>query len=227
MEGDDSILLHEPDLMLAVLRVAAARAGSVDACIDHLRALRDRAEVEHRVPEGLVRARVRAVIAKLDRASLIEGPPIETDRGPARRVSDHGPRPRGAGGPSLGGRRQRADAAGGAMLPERAAGHGRRAAGGRGVRVRCRLRGLRRRPRPRRQSASIRRARPSRLAERLVAGPRRRRPAKPPHLVQAPGTGSVATAGLFAGAYRTNRTSCSSGRAWLTKLAAIERVRAG
>ncbi len=74
MERDDSVLLHEPDLMLAVLRVAAARAGTLDACIDHLRALRDRAEVEHRVPEAEVRARLQAVTAKLDRASLIEWP---------------------------------------------------------------------------------------------------------------------------------------------------------
>jgi restriction system protein len=74
MERDDSVLLHEPDLMLAVLRVAAARAGTLDACIDHLRALRDRAEVEHRVPEADVRARLEAVTAKLDRASLIEWP---------------------------------------------------------------------------------------------------------------------------------------------------------
>ncbi len=74
MERDDCVLLHEPDLMLAVLRVAAARAGTLDACIDHLRALRDRAEVEHRVPETDVRAALRAITAKLDRASLIEWP---------------------------------------------------------------------------------------------------------------------------------------------------------
>jgi restriction system protein len=74
MERDDSVLLHEPDLMLAVLRVAAARAGTLDACIDHLRDLRDRAEVEHRVPVADVRARLEAITAKLDRASLIEWP---------------------------------------------------------------------------------------------------------------------------------------------------------
>ena len=74
MEHDEAILLHEPDLMLAVLRVAAARAGTLDACIDHLRALRDRAEVEDRVPEADVRAELQAITAKLDRASLIEWP---------------------------------------------------------------------------------------------------------------------------------------------------------
>ncbi len=74
MERDDSVLLHEPDLMLAVLRIGAARAGTLDACIDHLRALRDRAKVEHRLPEAEVRARLQAITAKLDRASLIEWP---------------------------------------------------------------------------------------------------------------------------------------------------------
>ena len=72
MERDDSVLLHEPDLMLAVLRVAAARAGTLDACIDQLRELRACAEVEHRVPEADVRARLQAITAKLNRASLIE-----------------------------------------------------------------------------------------------------------------------------------------------------------
>ncbi len=72
MERDDAVLLHEPDLMLAVLRVAATGAGTLEACIEHLRALRDRAEVEHRVPEARVRAELQAIAAKLDRASLIE-----------------------------------------------------------------------------------------------------------------------------------------------------------
>jgi len=74
MERDEAILLHEPDLMLAVLRVAAARAGTLDACIEHLRELRDCAGVEHRVPEADVRAQLEAITAKLDRASLIEWP---------------------------------------------------------------------------------------------------------------------------------------------------------
>jgi restriction system protein len=74
MDRDDAVLLHEPDLMLAVLRVAAARAGTLDACIDHLRELRDCAEVEHRVPEAEVRAELEAITAKLGRANLIEWP---------------------------------------------------------------------------------------------------------------------------------------------------------
>jgi restriction system protein len=84
MERDDSVLLHEPDLMLAVLRVAAARAGTLDACIEHLRALRDRAKVEHRVPEADVRAQLQAITARLDRASLIEWRPASRFRITAR-----------------------------------------------------------------------------------------------------------------------------------------------
>jgi len=74
MDIDEAPLLHEPDLMLAVLRVASGRAGSLDACIDHLRTLRDCAKVRHRVPEAEVRARLETVTAKLDRAGLIEVP---------------------------------------------------------------------------------------------------------------------------------------------------------
>ncbi len=84
MERDESVLLHEPDLMLAVLRVAAARAGTVDACIDHLRELRHQAEVEHRLPEGDVRAQLQAITAKLGRASLIEWRPASQFRITAR-----------------------------------------------------------------------------------------------------------------------------------------------
>ena len=72
MERDEPPLLHEPDLMLAVLRVAAARSATVEACIDHLRSLRACAGVEQPVPEDEVRSRLEAVRAKLDRASLIE-----------------------------------------------------------------------------------------------------------------------------------------------------------
>jgi hypothetical protein len=84
MERDDLVLLHEPDLMLAVLRVAAARAGTLDACIEHLRELRDRAKVEHRVPEADVRAKLQAITAKLDRASLIDWPQASRFRITAR-----------------------------------------------------------------------------------------------------------------------------------------------
>ena len=84
MERDESVLLHEPDLMLAVLRVAAAKAGTLDACIAHLRKLRERAEVKHRVPEAYVRAQLQAITAKLDRASLIEWPKASRFRITAR-----------------------------------------------------------------------------------------------------------------------------------------------
>jgi restriction system protein len=72
MERDDSPLLHEPDLMLAVLRVAATGQGTVDACIEQLRALRRCARVRDKVPEAEVRARLGDVGAKLERARLIE-----------------------------------------------------------------------------------------------------------------------------------------------------------
>jgi hypothetical protein len=84
MERDESVLLHEPDLMLAVLRVAAASAGTLDACVEHLRALRERAEVEHRVPEACVRAQLKAITARLDRARLLEWPKASRFRITAR-----------------------------------------------------------------------------------------------------------------------------------------------
>ena len=37
MEREKSPLLHEPDLMLAVLRVAASGQGTIDGCIEQLR----------------------------------------------------------------------------------------------------------------------------------------------------------------------------------------------
>jgi ribosome modulation factor len=72
MDLDESPLLHEPDLMLAVLRVAAAKAGTLDDCVEHLRALRRSAQVEKLVPEAEVRARLERVEAALRRAGLIE-----------------------------------------------------------------------------------------------------------------------------------------------------------
>ena len=72
MDIDEAPLLHEPDLMLAVLRVASGRLGTLEACIDHLRMLRDCAKVEYRVPEAAVRPRLEAAAAKLERAGLIE-----------------------------------------------------------------------------------------------------------------------------------------------------------
>jgi restriction system protein len=72
MDLDDSPLLHEPDLMLAVLRVRAARSGTLGDCIDHLRLLRKSAQVHEPLPEAEVRARLHTALAKLHRAKLVE-----------------------------------------------------------------------------------------------------------------------------------------------------------
>ena len=74
MELDDSPLLHEPDLMLAVLRVGATKSGTLDDCIDHLRLLRRSAQIDAPIPEVAVRARLQTALAKLHRARLIEIP---------------------------------------------------------------------------------------------------------------------------------------------------------
>lgn len=71
---DDSPLLHEPDLMLAVLRVGADRSGTLHDCIEHLRLLRRAAQIEEPMPEGDVREALETVLAKLHRAALIETP---------------------------------------------------------------------------------------------------------------------------------------------------------
>jgi hypothetical protein len=71
---DDAPLLHEPDLMLAVLRVAAVKAGTLDDCLDHLRALRQSAQIDEPMPEAQVRAMLETAAAKLHRARLIEAP---------------------------------------------------------------------------------------------------------------------------------------------------------
>ena len=72
MEREEPPLLHEPDLMLAALRVGASGEGTLDACIEHLRSLRRRAQVRHLVPEAEVRDRLEGVVGKLARAQLIE-----------------------------------------------------------------------------------------------------------------------------------------------------------
>ena len=76
MEREDSPLLHEPDLMLAALRVAATGTGTLDACIEQLRRLRRCAQVREPVPEAEVRERLESVVGKLDRAQLIERPTV-------------------------------------------------------------------------------------------------------------------------------------------------------
>jgi restriction system protein len=72
MDLDEAPLLHEPDLMLAVLRVGAAKSGTLDDCIDHLRLLRRCAQIDELVPEVVVRSRLETALAKLHRARLIE-----------------------------------------------------------------------------------------------------------------------------------------------------------
>jgi hypothetical protein len=73
-ELDESPLLHEPDLMLAVLRVGAVKTGTLDDCIDHLRRLRQSAKINEPLPEAKVRAMLETAAAKLHRARLIETP---------------------------------------------------------------------------------------------------------------------------------------------------------
>lgn len=60
--------------MLAVLRVAAAKSGTLDDCVDYLRTLRESARIDEPMPEAEVRARLRTARAKLHRARLIEAP---------------------------------------------------------------------------------------------------------------------------------------------------------
>ena len=74
MERDESTLLHEPDLMLAALRVGAARLATLEDCIEHLRLLRQSAQVDEPLPEADVRARLERALARLRRAGLIEAP---------------------------------------------------------------------------------------------------------------------------------------------------------
>jgi restriction system protein len=72
MQLNESPLLHQPDMMLAVLRVAAAGAGTVDDCVEYLRRLRRFAQVDEPMPEEDVRARLETAQAKLRLAGLIE-----------------------------------------------------------------------------------------------------------------------------------------------------------
>jgi hypothetical protein len=69
---DESPLLQEPDLMLAVLRVANAGSGTLADCVEHLRQLRRLAQVDEPMPEAEVRAQLETARAKLRRAGLIE-----------------------------------------------------------------------------------------------------------------------------------------------------------
>jgi hypothetical protein len=72
MDLNGSRLLHESDLVLAVLRVAAAGAGTLDDCLEYLRRMRRYARVGEPMPEADVRARLDAIQAKLRLTGLIE-----------------------------------------------------------------------------------------------------------------------------------------------------------
>jgi hypothetical protein len=72
MERDDFALLHEPDLMLAVLRVGESGSGTLENCLAHLRLLRRLAQIDDPLPEPEVRAGLRTALAKLQRARLVE-----------------------------------------------------------------------------------------------------------------------------------------------------------
>jgi restriction system protein len=72
MQLNESPLLHQPDMMLAVLRVAAAGSGTLDDCVEYLRRLRRFAQIDEPLPEEDVRARLETAQAKLRLAGLIE-----------------------------------------------------------------------------------------------------------------------------------------------------------
>jgi ribosome modulation factor len=72
MDLDEPPLLREPDLMLAVLRVAAAGSGTLDDAMEHLRQLRRLVQVDEPMPEAEVRAQLESVQTKLHLAGLIE-----------------------------------------------------------------------------------------------------------------------------------------------------------
>ncbi len=168
MEREESLLLHEPDLMLAVLRVAASGQGTIDGCIEQLRALRRCARVRESVPEAGVRDRLAQVTARLERARLIEREGSRwrlTARG-RKVLAEH---PDGVDDSVL------------VRFPDyrrakRAGSRAVRAADPAALALRPGLRGLRRGSRPRRQPPRLGRPRLARLGERLVAGARRRPP---------------------------------------------------
>ena len=84
MDLDEAPLLHEPDLMLAVLRVGSQGDATPCACVEHLRRLREQAHEPPVVPEADVRAGLEAVMCKLARAKLIERLPQSGFRTTAR-----------------------------------------------------------------------------------------------------------------------------------------------
>lgn len=72
MDLDEAPLLHEPDLMLAVLRVGSQGDATPCACVEHLRRLRQQAHEPPVVAEADVRSGLDVVLCKLARAKLIE-----------------------------------------------------------------------------------------------------------------------------------------------------------
>ena len=111
MDLHESPLLHEPDLMLAVLRVANAGSGTLDDCLEHLRQLRRFAQVDELMPEAEVRAQLETARAKLRRAE-----PIEI--GGRWPIADHRTRAPAPGGQPGRRRRHGADAAEGAAADQ-------------------------------------------------------------------------------------------------------------
>jgi restriction system protein len=84
MDLDEAPLLHEPDLMLAVLRVGSQGDATPCACVEHLRRLREQAHEPPVVAEADVRSGLDAVMCKLARAKLIERLPQSGFRTTAR-----------------------------------------------------------------------------------------------------------------------------------------------
>ena len=91
-ETEERPLLHEPDLMLAVLRMSGGGRATLDDCIRHLKTLLRMAHEPPPADLEELRARLEEVEAKLARAGLIRpaGPDgFEiTDRG-RRMLEEH------------------------------------------------------------------------------------------------------------------------------------------
>jgi restriction system protein len=77
-DPEERPLLHEPDLMLAILRVAALGEGTLDDCLAHLRQLLRRAKEPALEDEHALRARLDEARHRLEQARLIE--PVNRER---------------------------------------------------------------------------------------------------------------------------------------------------
>jgi restriction system protein len=80
MDLEERVLLHEPDLMLAILRVAAQGEGegTLDACVAHLRALLRLAKEPAPEDEDALRVRLDEARQRLQQARLIA--PVNGER---------------------------------------------------------------------------------------------------------------------------------------------------